>query len=278
MAFKIITRLTVGSDGTGLLISDLDIDFEVTRSITFSENTAGFTIYNAKQSTRKKILTKGNNVIFKVGYEDEGIGTLFIGNITDSKSLKSGADWITTLQCSSIRSAKRPIDTTYVSLSYTLDTSLKRPLQDIANALGMTLIGIENANYNLDNGYTFVGTAREALNYCKNILEANGASIYTDNTDIVIYNIGGKSSIFTPVYLDYDSGLISVEEITKEDNQTKQNPKRIQFESLIIPKLQPNGLVKINTDKIEGIFSIEKLTVAGSNYGDNSTCVVEAVA
>ena len=82
MAWGRIVELSVGSEGEGLLISDLDIDFKVIKSLTFADNYAEFRIYNAKEETRTKILKKGNNLIFKAGYEDEAVNTLFVGNIS----------------------------------------------------------------------------------------------------------------------------------------------------------------------------------------------------
>ena len=98
MAWGRITTLTVGFQGSGFIVSDLDMDFEVNRSITLSENTAEFTIYNAKESTRKEVLKQGANVIFEAGYEDETVSTLFAGNITYSSSMKKGMDWVTEIK------------------------------------------------------------------------------------------------------------------------------------------------------------------------------------
>ncbi len=277
MAFKRVIELSVGESGTGLLISDLDIEFNIERSITFSENTAEFTIYNAKESTRKEVLKEGNNIIFKSGYEDEGISTLFIGNITEAKSIQEGADWISTISASSIRSSRSPLENTYVTISYAPDALLNRPLRDIATALGLVLIGEDNALINLDNGFTFVGSARAALNYCKEILRVNGVELYIDNTEIVVYNVDNRDSRFSPIYLDYESGLLRVNDITEYKTQTAKIPRRISFESLIIPKMQPNGLININTDKINGLFLIEKLTFEGDNFGGENRCMGEAV-
>jgi len=285
MALQRQIELSVGADGTGLLISDLDVSFEVIRSVTFAENTAGFTITNAQESTRREILKQGNNVIFKAGYEDEGIGVLFIGNISMASSVRSGPDIITTLECVSVRGKDKPLGTTYVSLSYGPDVSIKKPLQDIAAALGLVLMGADNTaeialgNINLDGGFTAAGTARAALDYCKNILKANDVGLYIDNTELVVYNLRGRTSRFTPVYLDYESGLITVQEIEEEDNQSAQDPipKKVEFDCLINPKLQPNGLVQIKTPHVNGFFIIDKLTFSGDNFGGDFHCVGEAV-
>lgn len=283
MAFKRKVELTIGSDGTGLLISDLNFEFRVERSIAFAENFAEFVIYNANTNTRKEILKEGNNLIFKAGYEDDGIGVVFIGNVLKPDTRIEGGNIITTIQAASIQSTSTPLENAYITLSYGPDIFLSRPLKEVSNALGLTVFGEENARLeinqlNLDNGFTFAGTARGALMYCKRIAEANGLGVYIDNNEIVIYKIGDRTSRFSPVFLDYQSGLIQVKDVTDYDNQSEEDPKRIEFESLIIPKLQPRGLVQISGTDQNGIYQIEKLNFQGDNFGGDNRCVAEAVA
>lgn len=272
----------MGSDGLGLLISDLDVEFNIVRSITFEENIAEFVVYNAREDTRKDVLKEGFNLIFKAGYKDEIKGNefpaIFIGNITKSTSVREGSDWVSRIEAASIRSSQQPLENTYLSLSYAPNTRLDTPLNEIANALGLAPFGFENAQINLQNGFVFSGSARGALNYCKGILEAGGRSIYIDNTEIVVYNTAQRSSRFTAVFLDYDSGLLSVEEDTDFDNQSPEAPKRIIFESLIIPKLKPNGLVTIQSDNVNGSFIMDKVEFIGDNFGGDFMCRGEAVA
>lgn len=278
MAFNRVLELSVGSAGVGLLISDLNISFTIERSISFSENTAEFTVYNAKEDTRKNILKEGNNLIFKAGYEDEAISTIYIGNITKSVSRLMGADWVTVISSSSVVSPNTPLKNTYVSLSYNKGTFISSPLRDIGIALGLIVLGLENvALISLSEGFTFVGSAREALRQCKKILEPKGIALYIDNTEIVIYNVGGRISRFAPVYLTYNTGLINVEEIEEYDTESPENPKKIAIESLIIPRLQPNSLVTIVSESIRGTFLIEKVTFEGDNFGGQNICRCEAI-
>jgi hypothetical protein len=282
VAFDRIVELSVGAAGTGLLISDLELEFHVTRSIAFEENTAEFVIYNARETTRKETLKEGHNLIFKAGYKDEIRDTdfpaIFIGNITKSTSREQEADWISEIQAASIRSSQQPLENTYVTLSYAPGIRLNIVLSEIASALGLAVFGTENAQINLQNGFVFAGSARGALNYCKAILEAEEKSLYIDNVEIVIYNAGQRTSRFSAVYLDYDSGLLSVEEDSEYNNQSPQAPKRIIAETLMIPKLKPNGLVTIRSNNVNGSFILDKVEFTGDNFGGDFGCRLEAVA
>ena len=110
------------------MISDLHIDFTIDRSNTISENTAGFVVYNAKESTRKEISREGNNIVFKYGYEDEAMGTLFIGNVYTAISHQEGPDWITTITTVAMQAVDKPPTPKYVSISYNAFTLLSQVL------------------------------------------------------------------------------------------------------------------------------------------------------
>lgn len=286
MAWDRIVELSIGTNGQGLLISDLHIDFKIERSVTLSENFAEFTIYNAKEETRNKILKIGNNLIFKAGYKDEGISALFAGNIIESISLKEGSNIITKIKSVS-KSTKKELQYQTVSLSYGPKTSLIIPLQQIAGLAGAVVNGINNANILLVNGWVYVGSLNGAIRYIRNILNSYDIDMYIDNNELVVYQ-KGVASKFEVVILSYTGGLISVNNITEQEvsNRSKKasstrkkainNKKRIGFEALIIPQLQINAPVTINTDKIKGTFLTEKLIFEGNNYGGDFKVIGEA--
>jgi hypothetical protein len=261
-------------------ISDLHLEFLVTRSNTSSENTAEFIIYNANEDTRKKVLKQENNLRFEVGYVDETIGTIYSGNITEVKSILDAGDWITTVSSSTILDQKKALTKIYTPLSYASGVLLSTPLQSIATQMGLVLVGGLNANVPLKNGWTYAGEARGALEYCRKILKANNADLYRDNTQIIVYRTDIPSQ-FESIVLTYNNGLLRVSELVEDPRKrkNKKKSKRIEFESLIIPKLQPNGKIAItNTDKLDGVYTIEKLVFEGDNFGGENKIIGEAVA
>jgi hypothetical protein len=286
MAFNRLIELKVTNQANIVTdMADLEIEWSIERSISFSENSAEFTIFNAKEDTRKKVLKEGNNIVFSYGYEDENVGSnkelgnIYSGNIKTAASGQTGTDWITTIQATTQMGKNKKIENVYVRLSYGPGTSVISPLKEIANRLELVLIGESNANIKMPNGYTFVGAARSGLKYIKEILRANNAEMYTDNNEIVIYKKSPRTSRFTPVFLDYESGLLNINDITDYDNKDKNNPKRVSIESIIIPKFQPNGIVTIaNTGKLEGTYFIEKMTIEGNNFGGDNRIIMEATA
>lgn len=278
MAFDRKISLSVGETGGGLLISELEMSFDITRSTTFSENSGEFVIYNAKEQTRNEILKKGNNIIFQAGYADIELGTLFIGNIASSMSIKEDVDWVTTITASMVQSETKPLDNTKVLLSFNVNTRLSVVLQQIASATGLVLVGLENANITLPNGWTYVGGVRGALDYCNKILQSNSSSLYIDNKQIIVFKTGEEGSLFSAVLLDFDSGLKFVNDISENETEEKREQKKIEFGTIMIPKIQPNGLVRIDIPKISGVFTVEKAHYFGDNFGGDFDIECEAVA
>lgn len=275
MAWSRVIELSVGSDGSGLDMSGLHVDFRIERSISVAQQRAEFTVYNAKEETRKEVLRSGNNVVFRAGYEDEGLGTLFIGSIIDAQSQKRDRDWRTTINAAALRGQSTALARTNVALSYAPGTELAAVIGDIGTALGLVVFGQAQARIALPNGLVFAGNARRALAYAEEILVNNGAGLYVDNGEIVIYRDGEQQSgEFGSTLLDYDTGLLSVEDITEAGDQRR----RVRFRTLLIPKLQPNGLITVRTERVSGTFIIERVAFSGSNYGESFIAEGEAVA
>lgn len=278
MAFERVVNMSIVNGNELTEISGLELEFNIERSTTFEENTAEFIIYNAAESTRKEILKKGNGIIFDAGYVDEGTANIYNGNITRSVSKRQGPDFVTTIQSALAQKDNKRITNPNITISLGPNVLLLQVLQPIASILGLALLGAENARIKLANGYTHAGSARAALKYCQNVLKVNGAALYRDNTSIIIFNTDNRVSRFTPVFLDYDSGLLSADDITEYDSQKKVQETRIGFSSIIVPKLQPNTAMTIRSDSVNGTYIAEKLSISGNNFGGGFNMSGEAVA
>lgn len=280
MAWGRKIELTIGSNGIGVDLSALDISFSVSRSISYAENTADFSIFNAAELTRKKILKKKNNLIFKAGYEDEEMGTIFIGNIAFADDRKEGSDIISKLSAVSARKVDASLKYITVSLSYAPGTLMSDILRDLATALGVVIYGTENAAIPMDNGWTFSGSVRAALSDMLQRLKSNRLSMYIDNSELVIYRQGVADSRYRTIYLDYNSGLISVEERaeTGTPDPALKDKKRISFKSILIPEMQPNATITIGEGLHKGVYIVEKLKFEGDNFGGSFNISGEASA
>lgn len=288
MAFGRVCELVVGIGANAVELSGLDIEFDVTRSNIFSENTATFRIYNASQETRDLIETAGSGVVFRAGYEDDGgLGIVFAGSMMFGQTFRSGPDMITELTCATTRSEDLPLKATLVTLSYAPGTRVSEVLQWIADALGLVLYGSEQANaafpQGVQNGWVYIGPVRGALSYIRQVLSTFNVGLYIDNGELVAYKIGDTSQ-FSVGRLTYDTGLVSARSITeqwKDDGKKKEEeppPKRVGFVSMLNYKLKPNALVTIADTGTtqDGVWLLEKVRFFGNNFGGDFNCEGEA--
>ena len=66
----------------GYLIDGLDYEFDITQSTDYYKDSATFTIYNPNDETAQEIMTRGCSVIFRAGYSDEDMATIFLVLLT----------------------------------------------------------------------------------------------------------------------------------------------------------------------------------------------------
>lgn len=277
MAFKRVVELDVGPGGIGLRVSGLDMDFSIKRTIELSKNSAEFTIYNAKESTRNQILKIGNNVVFKAGHEDEkNIATCFLGTISASLTVKNGPDWVTTVTALDIGNNKKPLKTQTISISYVENTPFVQVLNDFSTLISTPLFGVENVTNTLSNGIVFAGTVGGFEKVIRDMLSASDNALYFDNGEMVIYKKGVQNSKFGVVQISQRSGLIgSVEDIS--DDSKQDSKKRIGFTSLLNPKYRPGGLVNVQSETVKGVYSVEVVGHNGNNYGGDFFTTIEAI-
>lgn len=278
--------------------AELHIDFAIHRTTVFNANTAEFTIYNASKNQRAEILKRGSNLLFSAGYEDQGIGLIFSGQIIAATSHKAGSDWITKIEAQTMRSTEKPFQITPVGLSYAPGVSLIKPVEYLAETLGLVPIGMSNIDFPMPNGFAFAGSADLAFKKLHKIIKSHGRDLFVDNTEIIAY-IPGQASEFTAVYLTPDSGLLNAVEttaeatdLTKESIQVVLNEanlvdvydaisdnvqatsKQVEIESLLHSKARPNGLVTLSESDQDGTYLIEEVKHQGNNYsGDFKTTI-----
>lgn len=278
MAFNRIVEVEIGNNiGTNLRLSNLDIAFEIERSFDLSSNTANFTIYNAKEETRQKILKPKNNIIFKAGYEDEGnTGTIFTGIITESTSKKQDTEWMTEIQATDFSSNTSNLLKETAELSYSKRTPLSQIVNDVRGLLNVPLAGLDNITTVLNHNFVYSGDMRGLIKELEKVLLPINLGLYFDNSEMVIYVLGQQNSKFGTVRITPQSGLIGeIEEI--KDDKKDDGKKRYSISTLLNPKIKPNVLVQVQSSKVNGLFIVEKVRFTGDNFGGDFTCGIEAV-
>lgn len=231
MAFGLVNNLYVGSfDGgngkeNGYDISGLHFDFEISRSIVWYENYAKFKIYNASIETVNRILYEGAAIMHESGFENEpnGIGTLFVGNITRAYCERNGTDVITHVTAQSTRGPEYQLAKVPIALSFEKGSSVLDVLKTVSDWCAMPLQGADSlSDVTLDDDFNHSGSVSSAMKKINAILDSMGCGrVYFDNSMLCYIDDTGNSEQYQTmgiVKLDYSSGLISASPLRERDD------------------------------------------------------------
>lgn len=175
-------------EGYGYLIRDLHFDFDVFRTVDFYKNRACFKIYNANATTIEKVMTEGNAVVFRAGYADGKVGTIYIGQIDECYTDRmNNGDTVTTIICVTQRGAQYPLGRVIATLSFPSGSTYYDVLKYIADFAGVPLSGASTLkDFTLDGRYYDVGSIVELIkNFRDEFLLAEGGDVIIDNNEMI---------------------------------------------------------------------------------------------
>lgn len=268
MAFKREVLLDIGiNNSLGIRVSSLHFNFEIERSVKAETNYGKFTIYNAKKETREKTLVKDNNIVLKAGYKDEdNLSLIFFGLIQESSTKFQNIEYVTELYATDFGNNQSNIKKQTVNFSFNSGVSYSSIISDLASIMGVPIIGQELlSSIILNNGFVFHGTIIQLVRQLQKKLLAYDIGFYFDLGEMIIYSLSITPSQFGIVNLSPQSGLIGeVEEILDDEDE---GTKRIKFVSLINPKIKPNTVMRIKSEKFTGGVIVEKVMHKGGNIG-----------
>jgi len=142
MAFMRYVEVTVGpKNGSGFKIDGLKIAFRIEKADSSEPNTATIKIYNLSADTSSKVTVADNHIILRAGYKDETIGSIFFGTVSKGRRYREGNDFITEIQASDGRAA---VMAGQVSVSFAKDTEAKTVAQNLIDAIGLPVKGLDN--------------------------------------------------------------------------------------------------------------------------------------
>lgn len=272
MAYLHKVILTAGDSVDGAVISDLHIKFEVVRDRTFKANNAKIKIFNPTDTTINNILKEGNSIVLEAGYEDEGTGVIYIGQITSSIPRYTGTDVEVEIESNSLQGDSEKLQSVTISLTYKPGDYIKGVIENISKVMNLAIYGIDEiSNLKLPNGYVFTGTPKAALKYCREILEKDGLIVYIDNNSIIISKEVDPPQV-TTVALTPESGLLSANKMKSTKDKGKEDEKKLEnkvvFKSILNPNIGPNVFLDVdNLRDIKGLYIVDKCTFTGANFG-----------
>jgi len=272
--YKRAYELTIiPANGEAKIITDLRINFEITKSILSIPNLCKFIIYNANEDTLSKLQKKFTKIVINAGYEGNQ-RLLFKGDVRNVFQSRNGVDKLTAVFCGD---GEKDFQNSTFNKTFSENVSLKEVINEVLKTFKETTIGlIEGITDNADKlrGQTLTGSSKDILD---NLADEYKFDWNIQDGEVIINPI---DSILLPddaVLVNSATGMINSPTITEigVDVTTLLNPALLPNKAFKIESVGSNvqlGDLFVSTVKrtiAEGTYKIQEVVFAGdSRRGD----------
>ena len=262
-------RLTCQGSGGKILINhderlanNLKIAFDVSKSISSTQNEAEITVFNLSESSRNALGKELDEVILEAGYwppgGEDNTGIIFKGQIRDVEHSRDGPTIVTRLKTGD---GDKAIRKATVSKSYPSGTAVQSVMEDIAKQ--MQEEGVVRGEWKLPEGdltfhrpYAAVGSAKREMDQL-----GRGFGFYWSIQNGVLEVIPGDGYVGGITLISPQSGMIYSPTIT--DNGVKVSV-------LLDPSVRPGRRVRIESHVMEmnaqeGEYRVGECRFSGDN-------------
>lgn len=286
MAFRRKISLYVGNFDKGndsgenaVDLSELDIDFEVTRSVEWYDNGATITIYNPSPSTLNTIMNEGNSVTLKAGYEDEdNERNIFVGQIAMAAPQRDGKDVVVVITCVQARGAFYQLARLNCAVGFTRGKAIRECLQELCDYAGIVLRAGNHPVMDavLLEPFRASATFTSVIEQFSNdiLFPYHSVKIYLDNNELIVMGLDNTIQL-EEIELNHGTGLLECREVRDEslnkvnfgddpeyyffsgsdyNVKEKEKPskeidriKKIHCRTLMNPAIVPNCFVNIDS-------------------------------
>ncbi len=269
-----VYKLTVGDykKGEGILITDLQIRFDVSKSPDNKRkgNSATIQVYNLSQTSLQLLQGKYLSCTLEVGYKETGFIALVSGNIVLTRTVKQGVDTITELLL-----GEGYTDLNHVKLNFTIPPGKTRRdcIQAVADKIpGVSVGAITGTNLDspIVDGYPVIGNPKDNLN---EMCEAWRLEWRVTNNVLEISDENGlvsKNKSEAPK-ISPTSGLIDIPFYTSDEPTKSKGDKTrregLQFKALLNAELRPGQLVRVESSLVKGWYRINAARYTGDFRG-----------
>lgn len=269
-------RLTVGDykTGNGLLIEDLQVTFDISKSTNNKNrtNSATIEIYNLSEESLKVLDTDYPAAVFEAGYLDTGgPKRLFAGQVTNVSTRKSGTDIVCQLTMGS----------GYTELNHETLSDVVPPGNNVQDAIEKLrkAIGADRGVYNGTNlnneiiyGYPLSGTPKEMLDELAEKYQLDwqldDGVLYVHDNDRAATEQFQLAYVISPF-----TGLIErpyrVSGDKRRSKKDKVKKPGVQLKILLNPEIKAGDIIQIEEGLLKGWYKVDSIRHTGSWRGDN---------
>lgn len=228
---------------------ELQFEFDINFSADSDGNTGTLKFYNLSETTIG-LMKKGRLITLSAGYRDD-LGIIFPGVISSAKTTWERPEKITTLTVG---------DRTDLWLNSTINQtwragiSASQVAKDIAAALSLEIGKIEiPKDLTYTRGKTFSCTCKQAMEEVAGDL---GLKLHVFHGKI--YLTARETGLTEVVILNANTGLMGAPEKNESNQKNSDNSERFQVQSLLNYRIQTDSVVKIESQKLTGLFRVDK--------------------
>lgn len=271
-----------------LVVTDLDIEFQITRTLTKTPNTARITVYNLNPDHRQQLgETKHPVVQLKAGYRgrsiardsvlqavdeaiqydsgQENLGLIFRGDVRNAPSTYQSPDWMTVMESGD---GERAHKHKRVNRSFAKGARFSDVLAETAKSLG---VGIGNLKKQLSkasltefqNGIVVSGASTKQVD---RLIRSAGLEWSVQNSEIQVLELGSVLE-GDAVYVSPETGLISTPTIDHDGVA--------RFDVLLNSRISPGRQILLDSKSLRGRFRAERCDYSGATFNDQWMVGVE---
>lgn len=268
---RLFGRKVVVTVGT-IRLEDLDVTFQIERTLKKEPNKCELYIYNLTKDHRAQLeQQKAVPVRLEAGYVEQ-TSLLFAGDLRNVHSIHDGPDVVTKLTSGD---GEKRIRSARMNKAYASGTKVATVLEEVAKELG---VGIGNAvqafkSRGLEGvGQLFSGgtvVSGNVANELEGLTTSAGLewSVQDGNLQILAR---GRALAGTAVRLAPDTGLIG--------SPTIDAKGVVRVSCLMIPDLFPGRKVQVESESIRGTYRVERAVYQGDTAGVDWTIDLECKA
>lgn len=262
--FDRMCRVTAGAPGaTGVSVGmPVRIAFNVAKSDDVFANRIQVDIYNLTRESMNLMGSLGNRLVVEAGYGDE-LEVLAIGDITKFQIMRQPPDVVLRLEAGD---GIISIKDTLVSFSFNGPISVNALIDKVAAAMGFGRrdTGVEITG-TFQFGWAFTGRASDALDQ----LSAKAGVIWSVQNGDLQFTIPDQPARDRAWIISPATGLLSSPMRLEDVGWGGREELGWQVDSLLLPRLEPGGLVEIQSSDVNGQFAARRVTHVGDTHGSD---------
>jgi hypothetical protein len=250
-----------------IVIRNLHMKFKIEKSLTDQPNSCEVEILNLKESTRNEIKMKPALVRVEAGYGFASDGSpivakLFEGDLTFADSQHNGVEWVTKIQCGE---GERAFNNARVNRSFKGGTDARTAIGEVAKSMGLKIpTNIKEAKALSHQFVSGVSLAGPSADQMTKLLKPRGMSWSVQNNQLQILADAGVRPD-EAIVISAKTGMVGSPALAAPKKPGE--PVSVKVKTLLEPALLPGGRIQITAEGTDGLFRIDKVTITGTNYG-----------